>query len=525
MGSTSLIIIALFFAMHVLMIRPLQHLMQAVQEIGQGNLTPDIAFSSKDELGQMALSFQNMGRKLKKSQWKVKRLAYHDSLTGLPNRLLFREYLQHMIALARRGNNKMAVLFLDLDNFKRINDTLGHQVGDQLLKKMAARLISILRAEDFIHRETYRNTSEVLARLGGDEFVILLPKIDDSQDAAKVASRILDAMRKSFHVDGQELYVGSSIGISLFPEDATEENDLIKRADAAMYQAKEQGRNNFQFYSASYNLATFEHLSLEGRLRRALANDEFELHYQPQVRAETGEIVGLEALLRWNDPVEGLISPDQFIPIAENSGLIVPIGEWVLRQACRQISAWQAAGLSRVSVSVNVSAIQLQRQECATKVDQVLNETGLDPRYLELEITETALMKVKPEVIDQLGAMQRKGVIISLDDFGTGYSSLSLLQELPIGKLKIDKSFVRDMLTDPKDAAIVSAILLIAKSLGLKSAAEGVETLEQATWLAEKGCDKLQGYLISRPLPAAEMAKLLKSGVITEPLKPILEIF
>ena len=515
-----LTITALLYAMHFLMVRPLKHLVRAAGEISNGNLTPDIPLTSRDEIGQLALSFQGMGRNLEKSRQKIERLAYHDSLTGLPNRLLFREYLQHMIALARRETNKMAVLFLDLDNFKRVNDTLGHQVGDQLLKEMAARLMSILRAEDFVHRETYQETSEVLARLGGDEFIILLPKINESHDAAKVASRILEVMEEPFRFDGHELYNGTSIGITLFPDDGTEVNDLIKRADVAMYHAKEQGRNNFQFYSASYNLATSEHLSLESRLRRALDNHELELYYQPQVRTETGRIVGLEALLRWNDPEYGIVYPDQFIPIAEDSGLILPIGEWVLYEACRQIQAWNAKGLPRVFVSINVSGIQLQRQELTPVVDQALAESGLEPALLELEVTETILMKVKKEVIDDLGALQEKGLTISLDDFGTGYSSLNRLRELPIGKLKIDRSFVQGMVEDAQDAAIVSAILFIAKSLGLQTTAEGVETPEQAVRLAESGCDYLQGYLLSRPIPAADMAELLTDDMINTRSKP-----
>ena len=515
-----LTITALLYAMHFLMVRPLKHLVRAAGEISNGNLTPDIPLTSRDEIGQLALSFQGMGRNLEKSRQKIERLAYHDSLTGLPNRLLFREYLQHMIALARRETNKMAVLFLDLDNFKRVNDTLGHQVGDQLLKEMAARLMSILRAEDFVHRETYQETSEVLARLGGDEFIILLPKINESHDAAKVASRILEVMEEPFRFDGHELYNGTSIGITLFPDDGTEVNDLIKRADVAMYHAKEQGRNNFQFYSASYNLATSEHLSLESRLRRALDNHELELYYQPQVRTETGRIVGLEALLRWNDPEYGIVYPDQFIPIAEDSGLILPIGEWVLYEACRQIQAWNAKGLPRVFVSINVSGIQLQRQELRLVVDQALAESGLEPALLELEVTETILMKVKKEVIDDLGALQDKGLTISLDDFGTGYSSLNRLRELPIGKLKIDRSFVQGMVEDAQDAAIVSAILFIAKSLGLQTTAEGVETPEQAVRLAESGCDYLQGYLLSRPIPAADMAELLTDDMINTRSKP-----
>lgn len=517
LGTVVLMISALLVAMNLLMVRPLKKLMEAVREIGDGNLTPKIALSSSDELGQLVLSFQDMAGNLEKSRIRIERLAYHDSLTGLPNRFQAHENLRHMIALARRSNDKMAVLFLDLDNFKRVNDTLGHQVGDQLLKEMANRLTSVLRAEDFIHQQTPPYVSDVLARLGGDEFVVLLSKIDSSQDAARVASRILEVMKLPFHFEDKEIYSGGSVGISVFPDDGTEVDDLIKRADAAMYQAKEQGRNNFQFYSASYNRAVYEHISLEGRLRFALKNNELELYYQPIIQARTGRIIGLEALLRWNDPLEGIIAPDRFIPIAEDSGLIVPIGEWVLREAGRQLSVWQAAGLTDAFVSVNVSAIQLQRQDLVTIVGQVLQDNALQPWQLELEITETALMKIKPEVIEDLDAIRQQGVTISLDDFGTGYSSLSLLQGLPIGKLKVDKSFVRDMLVDPKDAAIVSAVLFIAKSLGLRSTAEGVESLQQATRLTEEGCDQLQGYLLSRPLPVAEMTVFLKNRKSSSP--------
>jgi diguanylate cyclase (GGDEF)-like protein len=511
LGTIVLLIFALLISMNVLMVRPLKQLMGAVREIGRGNLAPTIALSTSDELGKLGLSFQEMAGNLEKSRVKVEHLAYHDSLTGLPNRFRAHETLRHMISLAHRESRRMAVLFLDLDNFKRVNDTLGHQVGDQLLMEMAIRLQVVLRAEDVIHQEISQHTSDVLARLGGDEFVVLLSNVSSSRDAAKVASRILDIMKLPFYFNDNEIYSGCSIGISLFPSDGSDVDDLIKRADAAMYQAKSQGRNNFQFYSASYNLAALEHISLEGRLRRALKNNELVLYYQPLVQARTGKIVGLEALLRWNDPLEGIIPPDKFIPVAEESGLILPLGEWVLREAGRQLSVWQAAGFTDACVSVNVSAVQLQRQDLVTIVDQVLEDNGLHPWQLELEITETALMRIRPEVIGDLNAMRRKGVTISLDDFGTGYSSLSLLQELPIGKLKIDKSFVRDMLVDPKDAAIVSAVLFIAKSLGLRSTAEGVETPEQAARLAEEGCDQLQGYLLCRPLPVAEMTEFLKS--------------
>ncbi|UQG62347.1 EAL domain-containing protein [Marinobacter sp. M3C] len=520
LGTIMLLIFALLISMNVLMVRPLKQLMGAVREIGRGNLAPKIALSTNDELGKLALSFQEMAGNLEKSRVKVERLAYHDSLTGLPNRFQAHQTLRRMISFARRESRRMAVLFLDLDNFKRVNDTLGHQVGDQLLMEMATRLQVVLRAEDVIHQEVSHSAPDVLARLGGDEFIVLLSSVGSSRDAAKVASRILDIMRLPFYFNDNEIYSGCSIGISLFPGDGSDVDDLIKRADAAMYQAKEQGRNNYQFYSASYNLAALEHISLEGRLRRALKNNELVLYYQPLVQARTGKIVGLEALLRWHDPLEGIIPPDRFIPVAEESGLILPLGEWVLREAGRQLSAWHAAGFTDASVSVNVSAIQLQRQDLVTIVEQVLKDNGLCAGQLELEITETALMRIRPEVIGDLNAMRQKGITISLDDFGTGYSSLSLLQELPIGKLKIDKSFVRDMLVDPKDAAIVSAVLFIAKSLGLQSTAEGVETPEQAARLAEEGCDQLQGYLLCRPLPVAEMTEFLKSRKNIELPKP-----
>ena len=522
LGTVVLMVFVLLIAISFLMTQPLKQLMVAVREIGKGKIMPKISLSSKDELGQLALSFQKMADNLEKSRLNIERLAYHDSLTGLPNRFQTHETLRHMISIARRNNSKMAVLFLDLDNFKRVNDTLGHQVGDQLLKEMANRLSSILRPEDSIHLETQQTSSDILARLGGDEFVILLPKIDSSLDAAKVATRILDIMKIPFYFDDKEIYSTSSIGIALFPDDGTEVDNLIKCADAAMYQAKEQGRNNFQFYSASYNRAVSEHISLEGRLRRALENKELELYYQPIIQTKTGKVVGLETLLRWNDPLEGIILPDRFIPIAEESGIILPIGEWVLREAARQLSLWHAAQLTDASISVNVSAIQLQRQDLVSIIEQVLKDNGLKGCYLELEITETVMMEIKPEVIRVLNDLRKKGLTITLDDFGTGYSSLSVLQELPIGKIKIDKSFIQDMLVDPKDAAIISAILLIAKSLGLRSTAEGIETQEQADRLAKEGCDQLQGYLLCQPLPAAEITEFLKTRKITESLQPTL---
>ncbi len=501
----------LYISMRLLLVGPVRQLMDATREIAHGNFTPDLKLSSRDEIGQLAERFKEMGQSLAESREKIQFLAYHDSLTGLPNRLMFQEYLRHMIALARREKNQMAVLFLDLDNFKRVNDTLGHQVGDQLLQRMADRLSSVLREEDFVSKEEPRANSDVLARLGGDEFIILLPKICDSHDAARVAARILRAMQQPFLIDNHELYNGTSIGITLYPDDGARAGDLVKRADVAMYHAKEQGRNNFQFYSESYNLATYEHLSMENKLHRALENNHLELYYQPQVETSTGRIVGFEALLRWNDPELGMLLPDQFIPMAEASGMILPVGEWALREACRQNRAWQMAGLPEIFVSVNVSGIQFIRQDLTMIINKALNETGLAPDLLELEVTETGLMTSQQEVVGKLDTLKRLGLSISLDDFGTGYSSLDRLRQFPIDKLKIDRSFVSNMESDQQDASIINAILSIAMNLGLRTTAEGVETWGQLAQLRAAGCDYIQGFLFSPPVPARDVPQLIRN--------------
>ncbi len=501
--------ILLLIALRKLLVKPVHHLMWVAREIGRGNLTPEVGVTSRDELGRLAATLQDMGRSLEESHDKVQHLAYHDSLTGLPNRLMFREYLQHMIGMARRENNIMAILFLDLDNFKRVNDTLGHQVGDLLLKEMSDRLSSVLREEDILFRHDNTESAEILARLGGDEFIILLPHIEDTDNAARVASRILEVMKQPFKINGHELYNGTSIGITLYPDDGTEANELVKRADVAMYHAKEEGRNNYQYYSESLNASSLEHMNIETKLRHALDNDELELHYQPQVETETGRIVGLEALLRWNNPELGMVQPDQFIPVAEAGGLILPVGEWVLHQACQQNREWQQAGLPEVIVSVNVSGVQFQRQDLTPIIKNVLQETGLDPRFLEIEVTETALMQIKKDVIDKLSAMKRIGLSISMDDFGTGYSSLNYLRTFPIDKLKIDRSFVTDMESNQQDAGIVSAILSIAANFDLETTAEGVETPGQLAMMKKGGCDYIQGFLFSKPVPAKDIPQLL----------------
>jgi diguanylate cyclase (GGDEF)-like protein len=423
-------------------------------------------------------------------------LAHYDGLTGLPNRLLFLDRLNQTMAQAHRNERLVAVMLLDLDRFKAINDTLGHTMGDLLLKSVAERLVSCVREDDTV------------ARLGGDEFTILLPEIRYIQDAAAVAQKILDTFARPFLLDGHEVFIGTSIGISFYPFHE-ELNALLRNADTAMYEAKRHGGNTYQFYTEEMSTVSLRRLSLEGALHRALERGEFVLHYQPLVDLIRGEIVGAEALVRWRHPELGLLGPMEFIPLAEENGLIVPIGEWVLRTACAQVRAWQEAGLRPIRVAVNLSARQFYQKDLVGFVTRILEQTGLDSRYLELEITESCLIQNTQMMIALLTELNRLGVRFSIDDFGTGYSSLSYLKRFPVDTLKIDRSFVCDIGTDPDDAAIVKAIIVLAQSLEMHVVAEGVETQTQLDFLRTYQCNEVQGYLISRPLPAEDFAALL----------------
>jgi diguanylate cyclase (GGDEF)-like protein/PAS domain S-box-containing protein len=427
----------------------------------------------------------------------IKHLAYHDALTNLPNRLLFKDRLSVALSHAHREESRLAVLFLDLDRFKVINDSLGHNIGDQLLQAVAARIDACVR------------DSDTVARLGGDEFTILLPRLNRSEDAAPVAAKIIDAVRYPFHIEGREFFITTSIGISVYPEDGADAETLIKNADTAMYQAKELGRDNYQLFNAHVNAKALQRIALEHGLRRALLNEELHVHYQPIFDLGTNRIAGMEALLRWKHPQMGLIPPATFIPIAEATGGMVPIGSWALRQACRQAKQWHDAGHTTLSLAVNLSVTQLQQTDLVDTVRSVLEETGLPPHLLELEITESGAMHNPETSIRVLYELKKLGIGISLDDFGTGHSSLSYLKRFPVDTLKIDQSFVQDTTVDPDAAAIVLAIIAMAHSLRLKVIAEGVEYAEQAEFLRAHGCDQLQGYLITRPLPAEEVVKLL----------------
>jgi diguanylate cyclase (GGDEF)-like protein len=428
----------------------------------------------------------------------IQHQAHFDLLTDLPNRMMFQDRLTLALAHANRHRKMLAVLFVDLDRFKTIVDTLGHAMGDRLLRAVAERLSSCLEEGD------------TLARLGGDEFVVLLPEISRADKAVKLAHKILEVLKPSFSFSGHELHITTSIGISLYPYDGEDADTLLKNADTALYRAKEQGRNNYQLYTPAMNARAFERLALENSLRKALERKEFMVHYQPQVDLRTRAIVGTEALLRWQHPDLGVVYPSEFIPIAEETGLIVPLGEWVLRTACAQAKAWQKAGLPPVSVAVNLSARQFQQHDLVDTVSRTLKETGLDPRWLEIEITESIAMQNADYTIVILRDLKDMGMQIAMDDFGTGYSSLSYLKKFPIDSLKIDQSFVRDIPTDANDAAIANAIIVLAHSLKLKVIAEGVETPEQEAFLREHQCDRFQGFLFSNPVNANVFENLLR---------------
>ncbi|HEY9633814.1 MAG TPA: EAL domain-containing protein [Coleofasciculaceae cyanobacterium] len=422
--------------------------------------------------------------------------ASHDRLTSLPNRMLFDERLSLALATTHRYGEMLAVVFLDLDGFKTVNDTLGHAVGDQLLQDVAQRLTSCLRQGD------------ILARWGGDEFTLLLSPISSAEDVAKIATQILDTLNVPLQLDGQELHIKASLGIALAPYDGEDAQTLLKNADAAMYRAKQEGRNNYQLYTPAIGTKAQERLVLENNLYRALERQEFLLHYQPQVDLQTGEIVGMEALIRWHNQQLGFISPSVFIPIAEEMGLINAIGEWVLWTACAQNYAWQSLGLRPIRMAVNLSARQFQQKNLVNSIAHVLESTKLEPRYLEFEITESIAMQDIPLTISVLRTLRSMGIQIAIDDFGTGYSSLSSLKHFPLDKLKIDQSFVRDLVTDSYDAAIIKALVALGHGLKLAVVAEGVETQEQLTFLRSVRCDGMQGYFLSRPLPAQEATSL-----------------
>ena len=428
-------------------------------------------------------------------------LAHHDVLTGLPNRMLLEDRLGQAIEVARRQGRKLATMYLDLDRFKHINDSLGHAVGDQLLKSVAQRLVSCVRQSDTVSRQ------------GGDEFVLLLPYIEHAEDAALSAQKMLAAVALPHRIDGHDLHVGVSIGISIYPDDGLDAPSLLKSADTAMYYAKDNGRNRFKFFEPEMNARAVQRQSVEASLRQALERNEFVLHYQPKINLQSGAIVGVEALIRWQHPQWGLLMPGEFVPIAEDCGLILPIGRWVLREACLQAQAWLEAGLPAINMAVNTSALELRAKDFLDNLRATLASTGLESPSLELELTESVLMRDAESTDHLLQAISDLGVKLAIDDFGTGYSSLSYLRRFPIHALKIDQSFVNQMSEDPDDAIIVTAVISMAKSLKRRVVAEGVETSEQYAFLRALNCEEGQGNYFGRPMPADALATLLQSGL------------
>jgi len=448
-----------------------------------------------------------LGIERKKAEDKIYSLAYYDSLTGLPNRYFFRELLERSIEYANRYKHSYAIVLIDLDDFSRINDTLGHDVGDELLKVVSSRLLKTLRSSDYVAR--IYDEEEPIARMGGDEFTVLLQEVNNVVNASKVARRILNKLSQAYELGGRELFVTASIGIAVYPDDGKNVENLIKNADTALYHVKKRGKNNFQFYSKSMNETALELLTLETNLRRAIERQDLLLYYQPKVDITTRKIIGMEALIRWKTPEGGLISPAKFIPLAEENGLIVPIGKFVLQNACLQNKMWQEAFPEKVSVAINVSGLQFGQKYFVQDVLTALEDANLDPQYLDLEITETIIMIDPERAVRSLNKLKEVGIHISLDDFGTGYSSLSYLQRLPFDAIKIDISFIRNVVTNLNDAAIVKAIIAMAHNLNLKVVAEGVEDEQQLNFLEEHQCDIIQGYFFSPPVPAEEFFDLL----------------
>ncbi|MGB5607296.1 MAG: EAL domain-containing protein [Gammaproteobacteria bacterium] len=457
---------------------------------------------------------------LRTAEERIHRLAYYDSLTGLPNREYFKERVDSAVSLARRHDRQLALLFLDLNNFKRINDSLGHRIGDLLLQATADRLVQCLRTSDLVHIGHSGIEKGDLARLGGDEFTVLLPEIEHGEAAGRVAERIIETLSKPLTLSGHEVNVNTSIGIAVYPEDGSNAEELLKNSDMAMYYAKGKSQQQYQYYSQSMNEAALLRLTMENHMRKAIERNEFTLSYQPQLDMLTGNLCGVEALLRWHNTELYNVEPDDFIPLAEETGLIIPIGDWVLRTACQQVKEWLDDGFEVPRIAVNVSAMQFMEADFCKTIRTILNDTELAANMLELEVTEGILMKNADYAVEVLTELKSMGVHIAIDDFGTGYSSLSYLKQFPIDRLKIDKAFVNEITTDSNDAAIATAVIAMAGSMDLKVVAEGVENSEQLGFLKHKHCDEIQGFYFSHPLNSADMKKYFQDAAVIQARKP-----
>ncbi len=503
-ATVLLVATLLLMVLRALVVKPIAQLTRATRDIGNGSLHISLGLDRGDEIGELANAFEDMGRGLQERGQQVQHLAFHDSLTGLPNRHMFSRFLAATVAQSHSRQQQFALLFLDLDNFKHVNDSLGHHAGDRLLKEITTRIRSCLEKFELLADRGEAEGASTVARLGGDEFIVLLPGLTRPSEAAQIADLLLAELCEPVQLDSYNFRVGASIGITIYPDDAADAETLVRNADLAMYQAKSAGKNTHRFYAPSMNQRVVERVAMEQALRQALDRDELELHYQAQVDPISGALLGTEALLRWHHPKRGLVAPQELIAIAEECGLIVPIGEWVIAEACRRNRLWQQLGFPKFAVAVNLSSRQFSRGRLDRLIDHALQRAGLAPEFLEVELTESSLMEAERDIVLTLAALKAMGVRISLDDFGTGYSSLSALHRLPIHALKIDRSFVRAVPGNHDAVAIATTIIRLAKSLGLQTTAEGVESAEQLTFLRQQGCDRIQGYHVCRPLaPAA----------------------
>ncbi len=507
-----------FLLIRTTVLRPISRLREAAVSFGNGEAGVQIDITRGDEIGDLARALSGMNRKLglsmnelQHSHARIEQLAYRDTLTDLPNRRLFIRLVEQAMTLENRNDGKLAVLFLDLDDFKRVNDTLGHEAGDLLLQEVSVRLQHCIRESDelALPLENKHKIANQVARIGGDEFIILITSLGHPDHAAIVARKIIDELARPVNIDDRSFVVGTSIGIAMFPADARDVDGLIKCADTAMYEAKRAQKNTFRYYGAPMQANIENRLQLEDDLRSAVRNCEFELYFQPQFDTRSGVMAGAEVLLRWNHPLRGMVPPDLFIPVAEETGMIAELGEWVLMQACRQWREWHDMGIAPRRIAVNVSQRQFALGNLMAAVENALLSNNMDADYLELELTESCMMQAPSEVVETLQILRSRGVRIAMDDFGTGYSSLGALTSLPIDTLKIDRSFVSGIEEDSQNSMVVSAILMLARSLNLEIVAEGVEVQAELDYLTKRDCDIVQGYLLGKPLTAASMTELL----------------
>ncbi|MGI9293882.1 MAG: bifunctional diguanylate cyclase/phosphodiesterase [Pseudomonadales bacterium] len=498
----------LIFLLKIQILTPILRLRTALTDVGSGNSLVTVPVNGKDEFSDLNNAFNTMSLELHDSNERIRNLAFNDTLTGLPNRLMFFKTLKREMEVSRRGGFTFALLFIDLDNFKHINDTLGHYAGDKLLQDVATRLTDNLRDYDCVGLLNTQFGEVTLARLGGDEFTVLLSQLSSPLAAGQIAQRIIDLLRLPLEINGQQYYIGASIGISVFPGDGSSVEELIKSADLAMYHAKKGGKNSYQYITEAIGAQSKKRMQLDQKLHKAIEDGAFELYYQPILDCSNRRTNYLEALIRWNDPELGFIPPDEFIPLAEESGKIIAIGDWVIEEAVKQLDAWRGEGLGHIKVTINVSGIQLGKPDFVEHLTKTLRARNIAPQSIFVELTETAVIKGKQEVLETLKQLRDLGIKVALDDFGTGYSSLGYLKNLPIDILKIDRSFIAKI-EEQDSSTILSAIITMAHALNLEVVAEGIEEQSQVTFLNKEGCDFMQGYMFSRPRPAGEIAAYL----------------